>query len=551
MKEFKSKSLQLRKKRNKRNVVLSLENSQVRLNHILKYEDLVSLKQLINKKIEDISPNHFKINDYLTLKLEKKETNIYVAGKKFKQCKYLFLNLDMNNVRDYDNITSIDDAEEKLKTIDQLEPDLDASLHGGGSFIKEEYGLNPYQEFVGHCSNLQAWYEHDYDTRLLHRNLAFPLLSELYKVGDPLANRVFKEQLINRLKLNEPNVTYTIIDKYLKNFSKEELEVVLFDLDSLFTKLLVTFKCIKENHYGISPKKVKYHSHSSEPSHLYLFDLQFNIYRKKDIDLVIKERSDYQEKYLFEKKELVVNSPNKRAIIFQKNENLNFDTPLFPKMGLELIEKIFEDPTAIKVLSPNNDEKDHLLFFYSEEEDILIEGKMGRAEAIIQENNNWTDEDDEYKNVAKEVFSDFPNYVRLAVQFKLLGYAIDILDKYTFRVINVLTIRKYNHSKTPDDLETMPYKEFKKRAKPRLNKTLIDFGIKGVRTRPKDKINPEDVVNFLYKYKDIQLALKCFKDKDSMQVRFSNKLKWVIFSPLNFRSKKEDLDVLVRVYKTI
>lgn len=550
MKELKSKSLQLKKKRNRRSVVLSLENSQVRLNHILKYEDLVSLKQLINKKIEDISPNHFKINDYLTLKLENKETNIYVAGKKFRQCKYLFLNLDMNNVRDYDNITSIDDAEEKLKTIDRLEPELDASLHGGGRFIKDHYGLNPYQEFVGHCSNLQAWYEHDYDTRLLHRNLAFPLLSELYKVGDPLAKRVFKEQLINRLKLNEPNVTYTIIDKYLKDFSREELEVVLFDLDSLFTKLLVRFKCIKENYYGIPLKKVVYHSHSSKPSHLVLSDLQINIYRKKDIDLIIEERSDYKEKYLFEIKELIMNSPNKRSIIFQKNKNLNFDTPLFPKWGLELIEKIFEDPTAIKVLSPNN-EKDLLLFFFSDDEDILIEGKMSRAETLIQGINNWTEEDGEYKNIVKEVFSDFPNYVRLAIQFKLLGYTIHILDHCTFRVINVLDISKYNHPKTPDELETIPYKEFKKRAIPRLNKTLIDFGIKGVRKRPKDKIDPEDVVSFLYKYKDIQLALKCFKDKNSMQVRFSNKLKWILNSPLNFRSKKEDLDVLVSVKSSL
>ena len=33
----------------------------------------------------------FKINDYLTLRLENNESIIYVKGKKFRQCKYLLL----------------------------------------------------------------------------------------------------------------------------------------------------------------------------------------------------------------------------------------------------------------------------------------------------------------------------------------------------------------------------------------------------------------------------------------------------------------------------
>ncbi len=50
----------------------------------------------------------------------------------------------------------------------------------------------PIKEFWGHCSNLQAWAEYGYDTRLLHPNLAFPLLEKLATVGDPIAKKVFK-----------------------------------------------------------------------------------------------------------------------------------------------------------------------------------------------------------------------------------------------------------------------------------------------------------------------------------------------------------------------
>ena len=33
----------------------------------------------------------FKVNEYITLKLENKKTVVYVAGERFNQCKYLFI----------------------------------------------------------------------------------------------------------------------------------------------------------------------------------------------------------------------------------------------------------------------------------------------------------------------------------------------------------------------------------------------------------------------------------------------------------------------------
>jgi len=42
----------------------------------------------------------FKINDFLTLKLQNNRTNIYVKNRKFIQCMYLLLNIPVDRIRD-------------------------------------------------------------------------------------------------------------------------------------------------------------------------------------------------------------------------------------------------------------------------------------------------------------------------------------------------------------------------------------------------------------------------------------------------------------------
>ena len=56
----------------------------------------------------------FKINNYLTLRLERGASNIYVGGRLFNQCKYLLLNIPTSNVKKFKNIESIDEAIETL-----------------------------------------------------------------------------------------------------------------------------------------------------------------------------------------------------------------------------------------------------------------------------------------------------------------------------------------------------------------------------------------------------------------------------------------------------
>ena len=53
--------------------------------------------------------------------------------------------------------------------------------------------LDPKTEFIGHCSNLQAWYENGYNLGILHSSLSFPLLKVLSMEGDSRAKMVLKE----------------------------------------------------------------------------------------------------------------------------------------------------------------------------------------------------------------------------------------------------------------------------------------------------------------------------------------------------------------------
>ena len=56
----------------------------------------------------------FKINDFFTVKLEAGKTNIYVNGQIFRQCKYIMLNIPVEDIEHLDEIKSIDEAADLL-----------------------------------------------------------------------------------------------------------------------------------------------------------------------------------------------------------------------------------------------------------------------------------------------------------------------------------------------------------------------------------------------------------------------------------------------------
>lgn len=147
----------------------------------------------------------FKINKYLTLKLEKGKTNIYVKGELFLQCKHLLMNINIEKNNSYNEIKSIDDA------IKELPEGLEISVP-------------PEVEFWGHCSNIQTWVEYDYDTRLLEMKLAFPLLKALTDAGHQRARTRLSEEVLKRFNEGNENVReYLIFENffgYLKPYDK-------------------------------------------------------------------------------------------------------------------------------------------------------------------------------------------------------------------------------------------------------------------------------------------------------------------------------------------
>ena len=52
----------------------------------------------MSKEEPQKSLKEFKINDFITLKLEGNSTVIYVDGKEFKHCKYLLLKISILNL---------------------------------------------------------------------------------------------------------------------------------------------------------------------------------------------------------------------------------------------------------------------------------------------------------------------------------------------------------------------------------------------------------------------------------------------------------------------
>lgn len=152
----------------------------------------------------------FKVNDYVSLRFEDEKTVIYVSGKRFRQCVNLLLNIPVDDIHEFDQIDSIDEAAEIL---DKSREDEDLPI------------IIPSRvEFWGHCSNLQVWSENSYDTRILHSNISFPLLKKLSESGDKVALRVFKEEIVKRFTQGNETVRDFLIEEgYMDLLNREEV----------------------------------------------------------------------------------------------------------------------------------------------------------------------------------------------------------------------------------------------------------------------------------------------------------------------------------------
>ena len=127
-----------------------------------------------------------------------KHLKISCGNELFIQCLGLYLILQINE--SHYNINSIDEASQEFNS-QKYRVELNNTK------------LSPEDEFWGHCSNIQAWVENYYDTRLIHHNLAFPLLKKLTEAGDPIAKKVFKEEIVKRYKTGFPSVVKYLMEE--------------------------------------------------------------------------------------------------------------------------------------------------------------------------------------------------------------------------------------------------------------------------------------------------------------------------------------------------
>ena len=156
----------------------------------------------------------YKINELVDLRLIGNRTHIYVNNKRLMVCAFLLINIPEDHISDYDEIRSIDEAAEFL----------DKSLESNSPF---RFKITPEEEFIAHCSNIQAFFENGLNTDILHSNIAFPLLKELVHQGFQPALKIFKEEIARRFNegtLNSRKFLY--IQGYLNYLNKEEKQIL-------------------------------------------------------------------------------------------------------------------------------------------------------------------------------------------------------------------------------------------------------------------------------------------------------------------------------------
>ncbi|MFO8019054.1 MAG: leucine-rich repeat domain-containing protein [Promethearchaeia archaeon] len=174
-----------------------------------------------------------KINKYLTVRLEGGRTMIYVNEKPFRSCTTLILNIPADQAEETHQINSIDEAAEIYSE----------RLDSG------RYGIPPETEFWAHCSNLQAWAENDYDTRLLHSNIAFPLLKKLVEAGDKKALAAYKDEIFSRAEYGHiPTIKFLICNKYLEYLTREERVQIYEMVHQSFKEEFTKTATIKDPH---------------------------------------------------------------------------------------------------------------------------------------------------------------------------------------------------------------------------------------------------------------------------------------------------------------
>lgn len=149
----------------------------------------------------------FKINELVDLRLIKNKTYIYIDNKRFVQCFNLLFNVDPSTSRITPNIKNMDEASRIL----------------GSSYSSWFMKISPKEAFMAHCSNIQAFFENNLNTDLLHSDIAFPLLKKLVQLNYKPAEAVFTGEVVKRYNEGTwESRRFLKLEGYLKYLNREE-----------------------------------------------------------------------------------------------------------------------------------------------------------------------------------------------------------------------------------------------------------------------------------------------------------------------------------------
>lgn len=148
----------------------------------------------------------FPIADYLEVVLtEDDKTEIWIKGKHFMQCSHVLTTVHVDEIENLLLLESVDYIKESPNTI----------------------VIDPETRFFVHCSNLQAWVDNNFDSRMLHSNLSFPLLKKLVEEGC-VSSMILKEEIAKRFEGISSNTIRFLLDRgYLDSLSKDELSAII------------------------------------------------------------------------------------------------------------------------------------------------------------------------------------------------------------------------------------------------------------------------------------------------------------------------------------
>ncbi|MFX0141443.1 MAG: hypothetical protein ACFFDN_47840, partial [Candidatus Hodarchaeota archaeon] len=118
--------------------------------------------------------------------------------------------------RSYSNIKNMDEASQILKA------------RYSSWFMR----ISPKEAFMAHCSNIQAFFENELNTDLLHSDIAFPLLKKLVQLGYQPAEKVFAEEIVKRYNEGTwESRKFLRSEGYLKYLNKKEKRTLKKDKD--------------------------------------------------------------------------------------------------------------------------------------------------------------------------------------------------------------------------------------------------------------------------------------------------------------------------------